>query len=199
MKCDEPLFEDGQKYSVYSCRLDLGHPGAHEDARYRKYPRPIPAEPDWDVQELLDTSAPRDAYGLEERSYPVIVETRQVYVIWVDAESADRALAYHEDPCDLNLNNHQSIDGDWTVRRPDQFELASAFESRRTRRIVGPEIACPDCGALSLKRAWCHKPLNKCHGPIEWRETHSDRLEWRYRREFKAASPVHAARKAVAA
>lgn len=194
MKCAES-YPDG---SYQECQLDLGHRGDHEYVGI-KWARLEPAEPNEAVAELLENSIPARVYGVNERSYPVLVEATTTYVVWVDAETEDDALAYWaDDPTDLRLDGLTAIDGSLEIQRLDRWQRQDAFRSRQQQQGIGPRIACPDCGALAMLREWHHKPLRKCHGPIEWRETRSDCLEWRYRREFKPAAPVHAARKQVA-
>ncbi|MFF3128564.1 hypothetical protein ACFVRD_41280 [Streptomyces sp. NPDC057908] len=190
MRCDEPLFEEGQTYSAYSCRLDLNHSGAHEDARRRKYPRALALGLDEDLNDLITAghNVNRDLWDLDEREYPVLVEVTQRYVKWVSAPSEDDALKYWDDPTDLNLDSADVIDGDLEVQRIDRHLATEAFRSRHTRQHIGPQIQCPGCGTEAFRREWFHDPFRKCHGPIEWRENANARaLQWRYRREFKAA------------
>ncbi|MFD9567713.1 hypothetical protein [Streptomyces sp. NPDC059994] len=194
MKCADPK-PDG---TYEECDRDLGHSGDHAYLN-RRWPRLTPAEPDWDVQELLDAALPRDAWGVQERSYPVVVIETVAKVIWVDAENQDRALGYYEDDwSDVPLSGADTISADLEFRRPDRFELKEALEARRSGVKVGPLVACPDCGVTAFCREWFHKPLRRCHGPIEWREnSRATSPSWRYRREFRTTPVYDAARQAV--
>lgn len=193
MKCDESLFRDGETYSSRNCQLELGHRGAHEYFG-EKYPRPrASGGMSLDVLSHLEETLPPRIYDIDERSYPVMVEVTTRYVVWVDAESEDKALAYWaDDPTELDLKGETVIDGDLEVQRLDRFSAQDAFASRHHGRKIGPEIACPGCGALAMRREWFHNPMRKCHGPIEWRETKATNLQWRYRREFKATPAYEA-------
>ncbi|MFE3657215.1 hypothetical protein [Streptomyces sp. NPDC059165] len=200
MKCDEPLFEDGEKHSSRGCQLELGHSGAHEYFG-KKYARPrASGELSLDVISHLEDAIPATAWGVNERSYPVMVEATSRYVVWVDAESEDEALAYWaDDPTELDLKGEMVIDGELEVQRLDRFAAQDAFQSRHHGQKIGPQIACPGCGVLAMRREWYHDPMRKCHGPIKWRESNSPSLRYRYSREIQAAPVYDAARKAVAA
>lgn len=189
MKCNEPLFQDGETYSVYDCVLDLCHPGAHEDARGRKYPRPLPSGEAEEILDFIEHGVPqRQRWDLNERQYYVRFEVTNVYLVPVSAESEDAALRQYEDYSDFpDFSHEQAVDGGIEVSRPDRFDLSNLDGSR-----LGPQVACPDCGALAMRREWIHSPYRRCHGPIEWRETKAPTLRWRYRREFKSA-PVYEA------
>lgn len=188
MKCEEPLFEGGQKYSYYNCVLDLRHSEAHEDVRGRKYPRTIPLGLDEDLNDLITEghNVSHDLYNLDDREYPVIVETVTRYVLWVSAPSEDDALAYYDDPYDLSLQNEVAIGGSIETQRIDHHDRHDALTSRHHGEKVGPKVACPDCGKLAFRRAWFHDPYRRCHGPIAWRRS----AVGRPMREFQA-TPVH--------
>lgn len=194
MKCGEP-----QPSSSYAtCDKDLRHSGDH---RYlnQSWPRPVPAAPDWDVNELLDAAVPHTCWDYMERSFPIVVVETVTKVIWVSAEDEDHALArYADDWSDIPLDGAHVIDGDLELRRPEIWERDEASRSQRQGNRIGPQIACPDCGRLAFRREWLHDPMRKCHGPIEWRETRSAQPSWRWRREFNATPVYDAARQAVA-
>lgn len=165
MKCGEPM--PGGSYQ--DCDRDLKHPGDHAYLGQR-WPRLIPAEPNWEVQELLDDTAPRTAWGLQERSFPIVVTETITRVIWVDAENEDDALAYWaDDYCDIPLKSADVIDGSLDFERPDEFQRQEAFKANRFESKIGPLIPCPDCGKESFRREWMHDPYRKCHGPIVWK------------------------------
>ncbi|MEU6661206.1 hypothetical protein [Streptomyces sp. NPDC046821] len=188
MKCGEVKPGDTWR----ACDRDIEHSGDHTYLGDR-WPRPEPAEPDWDVHELLEDAIPANAWGIEERSYPVIVTETITRVLWVDAESEDKALTYWaNDYCDIPLRDADVIDGGLEFERPDQWQRQAAFKPNRAVAKVGPLIACPDCGKEAFRRSWIHDPYRKCHGPIEWRISGLGRP----RREFRE-TPVHA--EAVAA
>lgn len=192
MKCSEP-YPDG---SYEECQRDLGHPGQHEYLGIR-WARPELGELPLDVERVLEETLPAKAWGVNERSYPVVVVETITRIVWVDAESEDEALAYWADDfADLDLKSSDVVDGYLEFQRPDEFQRQEAAERRRGGREIGPEIQCPDCGELSLKREWYHDPYRKCHGPIEWRKYAS---AVRAYREFKATPVYDAARKQVAA
>lgn len=189
MKCEEPLFQEDTAYPLYYCLRDLRHPGDHEDARGRRYPRVVACGLDEDLNDLITAghNVGRDLYDLDEREFPVVVETTTRYVVWVSAESEDDALHYvGDDPTDLELSHYQAIDGDIEVQRMDRHLVTEAYASRHHGSKIGPEIACPDCGALAFRREWFHDPYRRCHGPIQWRESRIGRP----RRDFHA-TPVH--------
>lgn len=195
MKCSEPY--PGGSYQ--ECQRDLGHSGKH-DYLGTTWSRPAAAEPNPEVADLLERSVPPRTFGVDERSYPIVVVETRTHIVWVDAESEDQALAYWaDDYCDLNLDSADTIDGDLEFQRPDRWQRQEAAQHRHHGKTVGPQIACPDCGAVDVRREWFHNPYRKCHGPIEWRQTNAAKLQWRYRREFKATPAFDAARKQVAA
>ncbi|MFE6426780.1 hypothetical protein ACFVOB_15080 [Streptomyces rochei] len=167
MKCGEPM--PGGSYQT--CDQELKHSGDHSYLRDR-WPRLQPAERDWAVQELLEDATPATAWGVDERSFPIIVTETITRVLWVDAESEDKALAYWaDDYCDIPLRDAQVIDGALDFERPDVYQRREAFESAATRqeRKIGPLVPCPDCGREDFRREWLHDPYRKCHGPIRWR------------------------------
>ncbi|MYY79689.1 MULTISPECIES: hypothetical protein [unclassified Streptomyces] len=155
--------------SYRTCDRDLQHSGAHEYLG-QKWQRLAPALPDPGVEALLEDSLPANAWGIDERRFPIIVTETITRVLWVDAETEDEALAYWADDwTDIPLKDADVIDGSLDFERPDEFQRQEAFEARGHRRHVGPEIACPDCGATSFRRSWFHNPYRKCHGPIAWK------------------------------
>jgi hypothetical protein len=190
MKCASP-YPDG---SYQECQLDLGHSGQHTYPGL-KWPRLEPAELDPAIADLLDETMPPRTWGVDERSYPVVVVATTVYIKWVDAESEDKALAYWaDDPTDLGLDNADSIDCSLEIQRPDQWQRQDALRATRLENKVGPLVKCPGCDAQALRREWMHNPLRKCHGPIEWRQIGNGRAYREYR-----STPVHYARQAVSA
>ncbi|MFI2184563.1 hypothetical protein [Streptomyces sioyaensis] len=167
MKCSEPYPEG----SYEECQRDLGHSGQH-DYLGTKWSRPEPVEPDLDVADLLERSKPPRTWGVDERSYPVVVVETITRIIWVDAESEDEALAYWDDDyADLDLKSSDLIDGELDFQRPDEWQRQDAVEHRHHGQKVGPELQCPDCRKLSFTRDLVHDPYHRCHGPITWRPT----------------------------
>ncbi|MFE4697243.1 hypothetical protein ACFRIC_09135 [Streptomyces sp. NPDC056738] len=192
MKCGEP--KPGSSYQT--CDEELKHRGDHGYLGQR-WPRPQRPQPNWEVNELLDNETPREAWGVLERSFPIIVTETVTRVIWVAAESEDEALAYWgEDPTDLSLDGTEVLDGSLEFERPDKWQRQAAFRANRFESKIGPLIACPECGAEAFRREWSHNPMRKCYGPIEWRETNSPNPRYRWRREFKSA-PVYSATSAA--
>ncbi|MFD6281251.1 hypothetical protein ACFWFI_37665 [Streptomyces sp. NPDC060209] len=187
MTCDEPLYPAGESYSYRDCQLELGHHGDH-DYFGEKFPRPVPAEPDPNVEELLKQAATRrNTWGMDERQWPIVVEVTSVYVIKATGATEDEALAYWQDEYP-DLDGEQAIDGGFEVRRADHYQRASLLGAP-----IGPVIACPDCGKQAMRREWFHDPYRKCHGPIEWRENvHARTLQWRYSREHRATPAAQA-------
>lgn len=189
MKCAE-LYPDG---SYQECQRDLQHRGDHEYVGIT-WARPEPAEPDPDVERLLEESLPPRSYGINERSYPIVVEQTTVHVIWVEGDTEDEALAYWaDDDGDLNLDGTNVIDASREFRRPDEFERQDAMRSNRLESGIGPLVQCPDCGNQAFRRVWYHDPYRKCHGPIAWRTPGFGRPM----REFQATPVRDAARQAV--
>jgi hypothetical protein len=195
MKCGEP--KPGSSYAT--CDSDLKHRGDHTYLNNR-WPRVQPAEPDWDVQQLLEDAIPANTWGVEERSFPIIVTETVTRVLWVDAENEDQALAYWGEGGDFpSLENTEVLDADLEFERPDKYQRQGAFKANRFESKIGPLVPCPDCGKQAFRREWMHDPMRKCHGPIEWRETRSTSPQYRWRREFKSTPAYDATLKAVAA
>ncbi|MGW6454993.1 hypothetical protein ACWF94_03560 [Streptomyces sp. NPDC055078] len=187
MRCDEPLFNEGENHSTRDCQLDLGHAGDH-DYFGTRYPRPVGAEPDPAVAELIEAAAERaGAWGLDEMQWPIAVEVTSIYVIKAPGATEDEALKYWSDGDYPDLDGEQAIDGSLIVRRADTHEQGSMLGAP-----FGPMVACPGCGRLAMRREWYHKPLRRCHGPIEWLESRAPRLSYRYSRNHRA-TPAHAA------
>ncbi len=190
MKCGEP--NPGKTYA--DCDLDLKHRGDHSYLGQR-WPRVQPTEPDWDVQELLDDQTPRNAWGVMDRSFPIIVTETVTRVLWVDAETEDQALAYWGDGGDYpSLKDTEVLEGILDFERPDQWQRQQAFDTRRHGSKIGPQIICPGCEALAFRREWIHNPMRKCHGPIEWRENASAKPKYRWRREYRTTPAFDASR-----
>jgi hypothetical protein len=191
MKCSSPY----PKSTYQECQLDLMHSGDH-DYLGTKWPRLAPNELDPDIADLLQETMPLRTWGVNERSFPVVVVETTTRIVWVDAETEDEALAYWaDDYCDLRLENADVLNSDLEFERPDRFQREDAMTAAgHGERHVGPHIACPDCGRTAFKREWFHDPLRKCHGPIEWRQIGNGRAYREYR-----STPVHNARQVVAA
>lgn len=186
MKCGEP--KPGGSYQ--DCDKELKHGGDHAYLGQR-WPRLQPARGDWDVNELLDNQTPREAWGVMERSFPIVVTETTTRVIWVEAEDEDRALAYYgDDWSEVPLKNAEVLCADLEFERPDRHQRQEAFKANRYERKIGPLVPCPDCGAQAFRREWMHNPMRKCHGPIEWRETRNSNPQYRWRREYKS-TPVY--------
>lgn len=163
MKCDEPKPGDTWR----TCEKPLNHGGNH---RYlnESWPRPVPTEPNPDVTALLDSTRPANAWGVDERSYPVIVVETTVRVLWVDAESEDDAVAYWaDDYSDIPLKGADVLQCDLEFRRLDDVERHGVTHSGHAD--IGPALRCPGCGRESFRQAWFHDPMRKCHGPIVWK------------------------------
>lgn len=190
MKCGEP--KPGATFK--DCDQELKHRGDHAYLGER-WPRLQLAEPDYDVQELLDNQTPRNAWGVMERSFPIVVTETVVRVIWVEAETEDQALAYWgDDPTEMPSDG-EVLDGSFEFERPDQWQRQAAFQANRFESKIGPLVPCPGCGVEAFRREWIHNPFRKCHGPIEWRESVTARNpRWRWSREHKA----HAGRQVTA-
>lgn len=189
MNCDEPKPGDSWR----TCDKDLKHAGDH---RYlnQTWPRPVPNEPDPDVEALLDRTRPARTWGVDERRFPIVVIETVTRVLWVDAETEDDAIAYWvRDHTDIELDSAQVLDGELEFRRLDEFERSGLIGSP-----MGPMIACPECGDRAMSRSWYHNPLRKCHGPIVWTETKAPNPRYRWRRKFQA-TPIGGTREAVAA
>lgn len=164
MKCGEPKPGDSWR----SCELELKHTGKH---RYlnETWPRPVPNEPDPDVEDLLDHTRPANAWGLEERRFPIVVVETTTRVLWVDGENEDDALAYWADDwSDIPLKEADVINGDLEFRRLEEFERQDLRRSSRAESKIGPLVRCPGCAKEGFQRAWFHDPYRKCHGPIQW-------------------------------
>ena len=190
MKCGEP--KPGSSYAT--CDRDLKHRDDHGYLGDR-WPRVQPAEPDWEVNEFLDNQTPRGAWGVMERSFPIVVTETIVRVIWVEAEDEDQALAYWgDDPTEMPSDG-EVLDGSFEFERPDRWQRQSAFRANRFESKIGPLVLCPDCGKEAFRREWIHDPYRKCHGPIQWRLGGHGKLM----REYQSTPVFGTARKAVAA
>ncbi|WP_326768591.1 hypothetical protein OG978_32370 [Streptomyces sp. NBC_01591] len=189
MKCEEQLYNDGETYSSRDCQLQLGHAGHHEYFG-QKYPRPVPAEPDTDVADLIERAARKHgAWDLDEMQWPIVVEVTSVYVIKAPGATEDEALQVWDNGDYPDLDGEQAIDGGFEIRRVDRWQRSDVIRCSP----FGPQIQCPGCGELAMRREWFHDPFRKCHGPIEWRENaHARTLQWRYRREFQATPGMQA-------
>ncbi|MFJ9027596.1 hypothetical protein ACIRQP_03570 [Streptomyces sp. NPDC102274] len=188
MNCGEPLYLDGEDYSSRDCQLKLGHSGAHEYFGGQKFPRPEPMVPDPDIEDLIEAGAKaRAAWGMDEMQWPIVIEVTSVYVVKAPGATEDEALENWSDECP-DLDGEQAIDGGFEIRRLAHWQRRDTIGTAP----FGPQIQCPGCGKLAMKREWYHNPLRKCHGPIEWHETQAPTLRWRYRREFKATPVVTA-------
>ncbi|MFE7105588.1 hypothetical protein ACFU98_10820 [Streptomyces sp. NPDC057575] len=153
MKCAEQLYNDGEKYSSRDCQLQLGHAGHHEYVG-QKYPRPVPAEPDADVADLIEQAArERGVWGLDEMQWPIVVEVTSVYVIKVPGATEDEALQAWDNGDYPDLDGEQAIDGGFEIRRVDRWQRGSL-----TGAPIGPEIACPGCGTLAMRREFKAAP-----------------------------------------
>lgn len=188
MKCGEPM--PGGSYQT--CDRDLKHNGDHGYLRDR-WPRPEPAEPDYDVMELLDSTAPRDAWDLNDRSFPIVVTETVTRLLWVDAETEDQALAYWaDDYSDIPLKESEVLDAYLEFDRPDKYQAQEAFRSQamsnRGTAKIGPLQKCPGCNATAFEQEWLHDPYRKCHGPIVWRTSIGrPTREWRRGPAFETA------------
>lgn len=187
MKCGEP--KPGSSYQA--CDEELKHRGDHSYLGHR-WSRLKPQAPNWDVNELLDDKTPRDAWGVMERSFPIIVTETITRLIWVEAESEDQALAYWGDDPSEMPSDSQVLDGSLEFERPDKWQRQAAFIPNRIESKVGPLIQCPGCDAQAFRREWMHQLLRKCHGPIQWRETRSTNPRYRWSREYRT-TPVYSA------
>ena len=189
MKCGEPKPGDSWR----ECDKDLKHSGPHEYLG-ESWHRPEPSEPNPDVEALLDRTRPDRSWGLDERRYPIVVVETITRVLWVDAENEDDAIAYWaNDYSDIDLDGTRVLDGELEFRRLEEFE-----RSGLRSMPLGPVIACPECGDLSMTRSWYHNPLRKCHGPIEWTETKAPNPKYRWSRKFQK-TPIGGNRELVAA
>ncbi|MFS4103846.1 hypothetical protein [Streptomyces sp. PD-S100-1] len=177
--------------SYQTCDRELKHSGDHGYLN-QWWPRPEPAEPDYDVWEILDNTAPRDAWGLQGRSFPIIVTETVTRVLWVDAETEDDALAYWEDDVP-DLKGTEVLDAYLEYERPDAHQRQDALKAAGYGRKIGPQVACPDCGKESFRREWFHDPYRKCHGPIVWKTNALGRAQ----REYQS-TPAHSTRQGVA-
>jgi len=182
VKCEES-YPQG---SYEECQLNLGHRADHEYFG-TKWARPVPAEPDPDVEAILDRAIRETrTWGAEERRYPVVVERTLTYVVWVDADCEDSALKNAaDDAWEMDLGKEAPIDGSDEVRRLSDFERTESWRSEIGSEY-GPRIVCPGCGRFSFRREWFHDPFRKCHGPIEWRESQAPNPRWRWSRKHEA-------------
>lgn len=172
MKCAETNPDE----TYQECQRDLGHSGDHEYYSYR-WPRPEPAELDEDVEDFLESSeraiGHHRLWSLHDREFNIAFEVTTTYLVPISATSEDDALKQFEDYCDFpDFAKERAIDGSVEVRRPTEWER----RDHEYNEQLGPKIACPECGRLSMHPRWIHDPYKKCHGPIQWREGYSGRL-----------------------
>lgn len=194
MKCNEPKPGDSWR----ACDKDLEHSGPH---RYlnESWPRLVPAGLDGDVLSLLDDTLPRNAYDVDDRSFPIVVTETITRLLWVDAENEDKALGYWADDwSEIPLKDAEVLEGYLEFERPDKYQRQEAVRaqasSNRGISKAGPLQKCPGCEATAFDREWVHDPYRKCHGPITWHLSLG-----RPRREWRRGPAFDAARKAVSA
>lgn len=165
MRCGEAKPDS----SYQACDQELQHSGPHEYLG-QKWQRLVPELPAPDVEALLEDTLPANAWGINERRYPIIVTETITRVLWVDAETEDEALAYWADDwSDIPLKDAHVLDGYLEFARPDEYQRQEAVEANHNGQPVGPQIACHDCGRESFRQTWFHNPFRKCHGPIVWK------------------------------
>ncbi|MFF4848737.1 hypothetical protein [Streptomyces sp. NPDC001194] len=84
--------------------------------------------------------------------YPVIVETREKYVIWVEAESQEDAVKTLSDDSEiyeLLIPEHRAPEGyDYSVDPVDDWNWAS--DVYHYSRKLGPQRGCNECRASGL-------------------------------------------------
>lgn len=89
------------------------------------------------------------------RSWPVVVETVQRHVVWVEADSpAEAARHITDDPTDyLKYDPENALGGDWSVREPDRWEVrdiyADGWYGDTLGQQHGPVRACTECGDVA--------------------------------------------------
>ncbi|MFD8949401.1 hypothetical protein ACFV0B_11160 [Streptomyces xanthophaeus] len=188
MKCGETNPDE----TYQECQKDLEHDGDHEYYSYR-WPRPEPAELEEDVEDMILAGARSlgrsREWDLNERDYYIAFEVTETFLVKVSAESEDEALAQFDDGEWPDFSREQSVNCSVDVRRPTEWERSDLDGAP-----LGPRIACPECGKLSMSPRWFHDPYRKCHGPIQWRPGYNGRAHREYMQ-----TPVHAAPKAVTA
>ncbi|GAA3384367.1 hypothetical protein [Streptomyces racemochromogenes] len=189
MKCGETNPDE----TYQECQRELCHSGDHEYYSYR-WPRPKPAMPDPDVEDFLleaeQAMERHKVWDLHEREFNIAFEVTTTYLVRVSAETEDDALKQFADYCEFpDFARETATDCSVEVRRPTEWER----RDHECNEELGPRIACPGCGRLSMHPRWVHDPYKKCHGPIQWRQGYSGRPF----REYVEA-PVYAAPKAVA-
>ncbi|MFJ3878008.1 hypothetical protein ACIPW5_11165 [Streptomyces sp. NPDC090077] len=166
MKCSET----NPNETYQECQKELKHSGDHEYYSHR-WPRPEPAGLDEDVEDALLAAEHRVPqhlqWSLHKREYLVAFEVTTTYLVRVSAKSEDDALNRYADYCDYpNFANEDAVDGSVEARRLTEWERSDHEHSQQ----LGPEIACPSCGRLSMHPRWFHDPYKKCHGPIQWKQ-----------------------------
>ncbi|MFJ3950219.1 hypothetical protein ACIPXV_09140 [Streptomyces libani] len=109
------------------------------------------------IAAAMDEAYPHPWDGQDK--YPVIVETVQRHLVWVDADDLEEAVECFGDDPDWyeEITPQNQIEGgyDWSVEAPEDW----AGEVYPFTRIQGPRQACTECGTVAHAVQW--KPWHK--------------------------------------
>ncbi|WP_327223094.1 hypothetical protein OG229_02800 [Streptomyces platensis] len=111
------------------------------------------------IADAMDKVYPHPWDGQDK--YPVIVETVQRHLVWVEADSLKDAVeGLDGDPDwyqELTSQNQIESGYDWSVEAPEDHNWG--WEVYPSTRVQGPRQACTECGTVAHAVQW--KPWHK--------------------------------------
>lgn len=101
-----------------------------------------------EVEEWLDT------LEQPECQWPIVVEAVTEYIVWIDGDSPEAALAYAKDYPDIyEMLDSGSQEASWL-----RVEAPSWNEGSQRNEQYGPIELCATCGPIHVVSPWYHKP-----------------------------------------
>ncbi|MEV7466212.1 hypothetical protein AB0O20_06805 [Streptomyces kronopolitis] len=111
------------------------------------------------IADAMDKAYPHPWEGQDK--YPVIVETTQRHLVWVEADNLKEAvetLGGDPDWYEELTPQNQIDDGyDWSVEAPEDWDWGG--DVYPFTRAEGPRQACTECGTVAHDVRW--KPWHK--------------------------------------
>jgi hypothetical protein len=111
------------------------------------------------IADAMDQAYPHPWEGQDK--YPVIVETTQRHLVWVEADDLEEAVECFGDDPDWYeaLTPQNQVEGgyDWSVEAPEGHSWD--WEVYPFTRVEGPRQACTECGTVAHDVRW--KPWHK--------------------------------------
>lgn len=102
----------------------------------------------WDIQSLLDEASATNPNPRTENRYPVIVETSERHLVWIEGKDHDDALERLSNDSDWyeEINSQTRIEGGYSVSMEKPDEHNWDWEVYTSDRIYGPKRGCSKCG-----------------------------------------------------